>query len=767
MAHPDSVRNPPAASTVATPVSDRSPQDVSMDDNQPFVAPTRRRPSIADGLQLPSTAMHDTTSGDEAAESLTRKRRHKIQEAGNEQQLGGEVDAGSYSSKRRRSANWPLTDEQPLSPDSSQRSRYSKGSHNRRQVSSPGRLSRFQEASMRDRASDQPPSVFTRFFPARGIAPIDQLMEDYHAANDTAPTNYRATSRGPSHHPNQSVTSSASGATAATAATRDSGIFRFGRSIATTFNPVNIWQKMQQKWGEARQELIEEALDEQARQLRERALKADEVYAHLKKTGQLGTQGTHGIPNGTQIFTPGYTAPAGEHSTQRDSGIAGIEPDYSRPYEQKDAAKSATNVSSPPERKSALHFRTPSFANLKKARSEAQLAKRAPSSPIAADVGDAHTPRPLRRSHSKKDIQKQLKLHKRVSDLEAKLQDARKELYQCLGDTPPVPALPAHLAASLNSNKPRIPTPLRQRAPRTTGALPSLPSERLLFPDQADDREDFLISSPPQAAGTEDEQEAAASQVSEPPTPTTTNDIWIADVEPAKPKSKLTKPAPANKRKSGGEDDLTYKPDAEANDDAEWEEAAQAHDPPKKKRGRPKKNTASAPEPKPEAKLTKKRPEKQTEKETEQQAEKHAKKQAEKQVKVPRQAKSASVEITETAIKVVEQQPVVHASIDEAIESMTEEDVTTAKVLLRDGSPGKPSALATPSHPATRRSTRSASPGQGRRGELPKDNVVSARPNGRSVPPMPSVPENLRLQTSKAAMAPQRNPSFEWPEDVF
>ncbi|OJD31916.1 nuclear rna binding protein [Diplodia corticola] len=722
-----------------------------MDDPQLAAASRRRRSSIVDGLQLPSATMYNNASSDERPDQGSRKRRHKSHDIDIGPRLAGEVDDTSYSSKRRRSANWPLTQEEAWSPDSSQRSRRSKGSHNRRQVSSPGRLSRFQEASMHDRASNQPPSVFTRFFgSSRGIAPIDQLMEDYHAANDTAPTHSRPSLRASSHQPSQSVTSTATTGTAGTANTRESGIFRFGRSLASTFNPINIWQKMQQKWSETRQELIEEALDEQARQLRERALKADEVYAHLKKTGQLGKQGTHAIPNGTQIFTPGYTAPAGEHSNQRDSGVAGIEPDFSRPYEQKDAAKRAADLSSPPERKSALHFKTPSFANLKKARSEAQLAKRAPPSSPTADLSDAaQTPRTLRRIHSKKDIDKQLQLHKRVSDLEAKLKDARRELYDCLGDASPVPTFPAHLAASLNSNKPRAPTPLRKRASGPAETLPTLPSESLLFSDEVDDREDFMPSSPPPAAQKDDEHAAAAQEV-EPPTPTATKDIWIAAVSPVKTKSKSsksTKPAPAQKRRSGDEEDLTIKPGPVASDDAEGEEAAE--DPPKKRRpGRPKKSS----EAQPQAKHSK------------QKRGNHA-----KQMEIPTQDESVSVLSTERAAKTAEKQPVVHASIDKAIESMNEDDVTTAKVLLRGSSPNRPSALATPSHPATRRSTRSVSPGRRRGGEQPeKSSVVSVVPNGKSVPPMPSVPENLKLQASKPSIvAEQRKASFEWPDDVF
>lgn len=65
---------------------------------------------------------------------------------------------------------------------------------------------------------------------------------------------------------------------------------------------------------------------------------------------------------------------------------------------------------------------------------------------------DAHTPvRPPRtptlyHTPSKKDLQKQKKLSKRVSDLEFKLASARKELHSVLyTDLPPVPPLPAIL----------------------------------------------------------------------------------------------------------------------------------------------------------------------------------------------------------------------------------------------------------------------------------------------------------------------------------
>jgi hypothetical protein len=67
---------------------------------------------------------------------------------------------------------------------------------------------------------------------------------------------------------------------------------------------------------------------------------------------------------------------------------------------------------------------------------------------VAEHIVPASTPRTpgLYRSPSKKDLQKQKKLSKRVSDLEFKLASARKELHTVLHkDLPPIPPLPTLL----------------------------------------------------------------------------------------------------------------------------------------------------------------------------------------------------------------------------------------------------------------------------------------------------------------------------------
>ncbi|KAF2024572.1 hypothetical protein EK21DRAFT_104549 [Setomelanomma holmii] len=134
---------------------------------------------------------------------------------------------------------------------------------------------------------------------------------------------------------------------------------------------------------------------------------------------------------------------------------------------------------------------------------------------VAEQIAPATTPRTpgLYRSPSKKDLQKQKKLSKRVSDLEFKLASTRKELQIVLHkDLPPVPPLPSLL-------------------PPTTTPETSQASQVFSEPD---------ISQDPQS--TQEIQTTAEIQVTEPtPSP--------------KPVGKITK-----KRKATTADDETYKP---------------------------------------------------------------------------------------------------------------------------------------------------------------------------------------------------------------
>ena len=126
--------------------------------------------------------------------------------------------------------------------------------------------------------------------------------------------------------------------------------------------------------------------------------------------------------------------------------------------------KAITPVPNGSGRRSSLNLRTPSFQSLKKATSHIQLPSVKRNS-TTLEVGDAS--QQVKKQPSKKDLAKQQKLVKRVSNLELQLETARQELEKSL--------------ASTNATQPATqPIGKTTRKPFKPGALPSLPSERLL-----------------------------------------------------------------------------------------------------------------------------------------------------------------------------------------------------------------------------------------------------------------------------------------------
>ncbi|KAF2146115.1 uncharacterized protein K452DRAFT_283404 [Aplosporella prunicola CBS 121167] len=738
--------------------------------------PQPRRNSIADGLTLAHSATTDDMRDVGMVDQASKKRRHMTPTGADEYgRLIGEVDPNSFSSKRHRTADWPLTEEQPASPQppgrrrgSSNKSKSRSASRTRRPVTSPIRPSKFQEGSMNDRTSEQPPSMFTRSVNGTSAAVgIDELMDDYHAAQQTPPSarpsvrTSRTWTQGFTHHPNRSISSRAH---SAGDDGKETTVFRFGRSLAAAFNPMNIWNKMAQKWQETRHELVEEALDEQAQQLKERmerAARAQEVYAQLKQAGQLGSQGTYGM-NGTPVFTPGYTAPVG--GSQRDSGIAGIEGSENRPYQLQDASKSVTNLqaTSAETRKSALHFRASSFAtlSLRKSRSDASFGHRRS---VSTEGDTSDTSQSLRRSHSKKDVQKQLKLHKRVSDLEKKLQVARRDLYQALGDSPapPVPALPAYLAESLSADKRHRNTPLFNR--HSTGSqLPTLPSESLLLQGNVDNREEPLeeplTSDPIQSVDTPMPVKHAAI-----PEPTVT-DIWMAGVESPKPEAKTSR-----KRKGDEDENLT----SEGNNGAESEETTSIKKQKGTIRGKGKRKSGS----KGKKRKGTTKPVGNTHTEVVEETYEHVT----EDVELPASHANESPEVIHKETEQVSfaapngipSQQVNH--VNESPE-ITQKGTEQVSFVALKGTPSQPTAFSTPAHPNKRKKTkqrttaraRSSSPAEAPAPALStgEDEVVMVEPNKGGVPPLPTLAEEGAGQ-EKMAAAKESNASFEWPDDVF
>ena len=158
-----------------------------------------------------------------------------------------------HSGKRHRPSDWPLSNNTPSisQTNSPSPSRNTTASHSQRRPSSSRvRSSRFVEGSMNDRASHVPPTNYIG----------DEELRERHEREENARGRKMA-------HPRKFYsTSSTVSSSADRSESRHSSIFRFGKSLAATFNPSNwkIWSK---------QEQVEEETAQQ-KTLRERQLKS-------------------------------------------------------------------------------------------------------------------------------------------------------------------------------------------------------------------------------------------------------------------------------------------------------------------------------------------------------------------------------------------------------------------------------------------------------------------------------------------------------------
>jgi hypothetical protein len=353
------------------------------------------------------------------------------------------------------------------------------------------RPSKFREETMRDAPSQKPPSMFIRFLagPNRQNASVDHLMEEYHHVQsqpapltDTSRSASRATQlSGLTHHANNSISSNAT--VAASTQSRDSSIVRFSRTLASSINPVHMWQKVWRgsKDGAAAPRPSHE--DE----LVQRQIRAEVAYANMKKEKEKQNN-QNSLRSRTRsvdfaALSSRNTSLNSYSSNQRDSGIDMSE-DRRRSLELPAASTTPfQRISSTPGRqkeKKKFHLRTPSLQELKRITSSSDLHRRAASSSnlLVETTAPAPAPSPaveerslaadelmtLRNAKSKKDLQRQVKLHKKVSDLENKLNLARRELE------------------GLTDNAPDY-RPKRVTSKRRFQPLPTLPSESLIVGD--------------------------------------------------------------------------------------------------------------------------------------------------------------------------------------------------------------------------------------------------------------------------------------------
>jgi hypothetical protein len=418
--------------------------------------------------------------------NFSRKREHPLSNATSH----GDDDETQPDSKRQRASKWPLKEH---SGNEKRSTSISKPSSTSRRHHTPTRPSRFVEASMHDRPSEKPPSMFVRTFDSHlTSASVDHLMEDYetevnkplpHPPRDATPSR-RSLSQSPdkrtqamrlTHHPNASISHNATPLTGGDPKP-SGGFFRFGKSMASSFNPLNLISKVATNWRATKEEMIQEAKDK--KELEDRQRLAEETYAELKAAAQFGAQRTKPFVHDSRNNVSSHDS--SEATNQRDSGIA-MSFDSTR--------SSVESISKPPmlppalgsPRKSSLHLRTPSLQSLRKVVSKVDLHVRSVSQSRAQSPDKEASYNELRRSQSKKDLQKQNKLSRRVSDLEAKLETARAELHFVIA------------APSLPSTPNGLPRPIRQSGTwkRYAPALPTLLSERLLTTENLDEPEDW------------------------------------------------------------------------------------------------------------------------------------------------------------------------------------------------------------------------------------------------------------------------------------
>ncbi|KAI9785523.1 MAG: hypothetical protein M1839_009264 [Geoglossum umbratile] len=444
----------------------------------------------------------------------------------------------------------------------------------------PGRPSRFQEGSMNDRASKNPPSTYTEHYDAVGRYLAEQDNISCMADPNVTHSQPTPVARDKVHRQQASISQNSGG----TADSQRSGIWRVGKAIIDWFSYSKYMQEEEEK---ARQKRI----------LERRQRKAMRVYEELKRTGQLGALGKRGTRSNVNVAAPSYHQTGWNHPgvNNRDSGVdvgdgrhfdrqkgamptldvdQVLMPPPSLPVFDRSGAPSS--AISPPPRQSTF-FKRPSIPNLKKARSEVHLPSSGNPLPVATSSssrgqdGTVAT-NVLRKQPSKKDLQRQQKLSQKVSDLESKLQVARRELSLALGETVPVPPLRSSAA---------------NRLAFAPGTLPSLPSESLVLQGVGGDSEangdlGRAVSDVRSKAST---VEAASSRASK---------VGVGARKSSKsvtPKSSIKNgPIPkSKKRKSAGGStvDSNYKPDSDTDDNqAELKASKQA---PRRKSVRPKK----------------------------------------------------------------------------------------------------------------------------------------------------------------------------------
>ncbi|KAI9792947.1 MAG: hypothetical protein M1816_001269 [Peltula sp. TS41687] len=463
--------------------------------------PPLRHSNLSDASELNLVADGVQRDKDSSGASTKRSRSTQRPTEGDYRQRDGAVHGETLASSREENVQPDERGRQIVRNDTTQSRGQSQAyggstttlqlqSRHRRELSVPARPSRFQEGSMNDRVSKEPPSVFIG---------EDEAMDGYFHDTIWNKSPAKTSAKPLLSSQDISVTTLNSGLSATSDTRQDkeparrSGIFRFGKSLAAAFNPAHIWEDLTSK----RKRGVETS-QAQDDILKERKERAEWAYAEMKTTGQLAALST---PVPMQDEGPSskiYAQITQKRSSSRDPRPGGhlgshrFSAEYNK-HESLPVGEEDQLLPPPPivdaagletpagnqnsARRLSFHFRRPSIPSLKKAKSERQLDVPRDRSALqslqqgpAADASASEAARSLRKEISRKDLQKEQKLSKRVSDLESQLERARRQLHEIRGEST---TTIHHLPQGHGVHK-------RAFVP---GTLPSLPSERMLFPE--------------------------------------------------------------------------------------------------------------------------------------------------------------------------------------------------------------------------------------------------------------------------------------------
>ena len=415
--------------------------------------------------------------------SLKRRRGRQDSQAAAEEQLEQELeDNDGHSDKKRRSSASPSeNDKTPTNAGVRKnrflRSRPSRKSMTPKRLRAESRASHFLEGSMNDKVSNPPPSEFTDH---------DSAMQNYMDGNE-AEAEGGATSSNDKpaiqHKP--------------------SGVFRFGKAIANALNPRFVWQGVSGMWRDNQ----EETGVARSEELEERKAQADKMYQEFSKSGFFAANAAAHAQEHEERAIKIKQEPVDDDDNtfsappSRDSGIALSDNRSSNETKRDDLTVdnptlntsqdswTAPSLSTPWTSTHTLvndmaedtprpsHKRRPSMSSLKKVASRFNLKGLKSTDPTSLDHTTERGPSPIKKMLSKKDLQKQEKLNKKISNLEAQLLKARQELgsfdhpldVDGYDSAPPLPPLPTN-------------TPIQAKGPSKfkPSKLPTILSERMI-----------------------------------------------------------------------------------------------------------------------------------------------------------------------------------------------------------------------------------------------------------------------------------------------